>query len=323
MTQKSHPTQFGKLIGSSPAMQNVYELITKAAPTQVTVFLIGESGTGKEPTAETIHQMSDRSAGPFIAINCGAITPELVGSALFGHERGSFTGANQAHRGYFEQASGGTLFLDEIPETSAELQVKLLRVLETGTVIPVGGKRQIPVDVRVIAATNRNPLEAVKEGVLRKDLYYRLSTFPIPLPPLRERGDDIILLAEHFLSLLNQEHQTKIQFTPEALKILLALDWPGNVRELRNVVQRAYILADDKIDAEHISQNALDPAHLPQDLLHIPVGTTLREAEQKLIRATLEHFQDDKKKTADMLGISLKTLYNRIQEFQIEISSSR
>jgi len=317
MADKSEKTQFGKLIGCSPAMLNVYDLIGKAAPTSVTVFLIGESGTGKEPTAETIHKMSDRSTGPFIAINCGAITPELVGSALFGHERGSFTGANQAHRGYFEQASGGTLFLDEIPETTPELQVKLLRVLETGTVIPVGGKRQIPVDVRVIAATNRNPLEAVKDGILRKDLYYRLSTFPIYLPPLRERGNDIILLAEYFLSLLNQEHHTEVTFTASALEALLSLDWPGNVRELRNVVQRAYILADNCINAEHIGQNALDPSHLPQDLLHIPMGTTLREAEQKLIYATLEHFHDDKKKAADMLGISLKTLYNRLHEYRV------
>jgi DNA-binding NtrC family response regulator len=304
--------KFGHLIGQSAPMQEVYYLISKVAPTRATVLITGESGTGKELVAQTIHDLSNRASGPFIGINCGAITTELIGSALFGHERGSFTGANQAHRGYFEQASGGTLFLDELPETNPELQVKLLRVLETGKVIPVGGKRQIPVDVRVIAATNRNPLQAVKSGVLREDLYYRLSTFPIHLPPLRERDNDIVLLAQYYLKQFNQENQRDVRLTPAAIDKLTAFNWPGNVRELKNVIQRAFILADDKINPEHINTEL----HSTAADINIAIGTPLVEAEQYLIKATLDFYQGDQQKTATALGISLKSLLQALNQQQ-------
>lgn len=247
---------FGCLIGQSAEMCKMYSLIERVAPTNAAVFIVGETGSGKELVARTIHQFSKRANHPFIAINCAAITTELIGSALFGHERGSFTGANQAHEGYFKQASGGTLFLDELPESAPELQTKLLRVLETGTVIPVGGKRQINVDVRIIVATNRNPHKAIQQGVLREDLFYRLNTFPIVIPPLRNRRDDIALLAENFLDQLNKEAGRNVKLTKKAKLGLASRDWPGNIRELKNIIQRGFILAEDDMDLEHLIEDA-------------------------------------------------------------------
>src|SRR5437867_810022 len=229
--------RFGPLIGASAPMQRVYDLIAKVAQTDATVLLTGETGTGKELAAETIHSLSRRHKEPFLPVNCGAVSPNLIESELFGHERGSFTGADRMHRGYYERAHKGTLFLDEITEMPHELQVKLLRVLETSKVTRIGGNEQIPVDVRVLAATNRKPEEAVAKGKLREDLLYRLNVFPIPLPPLRDRRDDVDLLAEHFLALLNKEHDTSKEFTRPALNRLRSHSWPGNVRELKNLVQ--------------------------------------------------------------------------------------
>lgn len=246
---------FGYLIGNSASMRRMYNLIERVAPTSAAVFIIGETGSGKELVARTIHQHSERAKHPFIAINCAAITTELIGSALFGHERGSFTGASQAHDGYFRQATGGTLFLDELPESAPELQTKLLRVLETGTVIPVGGKRQISVDVRVIVATNRNPQKAIQEGILREDLFHRLNTFPIVIPPLRQRRDDIGRISNYFLNQLNEETGRQIKLTQKAILELYSRDWPGNIRELKNTIQRAFILADNKIDIEHLTED--------------------------------------------------------------------
>jgi two-component system, NtrC family, response regulator AtoC len=302
--------QFGHLIGQSAAMQSVYHLIEKVAPTKATVLIAGESGTGKELVAKTIHDMSHRATGPFIAINCGAISNELISSALFGHEKGSFTGAFSSHQGYFEQASGGTLFLDELSETSADLQVKLLRVLETGKLIPVGGKRQVNIDVRVVVAMNRNPFVAVKEGILRKDLYYRISTFPITLPLLSARGKDIEILASYFLKQFNQIGQRQVKFTPEALQLLYTLPWEGNVRELRNIVQRAFILADTSIYPKHINNQPLAAIEtMPSEMLVLPIGaTSLREAGNSLIHATLLQMGNDLNKTADTLGITIDKL---------------
>jgi two-component system response regulator AtoC len=307
--------RFGSLVGASPAMQKVYDLIARVAPTDATVLLIGESGTGKELVAETLHALSRRRKGPFLPLNCGAISPNLIESELFGHERGSFTGAERTHKGYFERAAGGTIFLDEITEMPFELQVKLLRVLETAAVIRIGGERPLPVDVRVIAATNRPPEEALAQGKLREDLLYRLKVFPLHLPPLRERGDDVELLSEHFLELLNTAEGVAKVFSRAALQRLRAHGWPGNVRELKNLIHHAFILADDEIGVDCL------PGIGGEDLqsgtsLHVRVGISLSEADRRLILATLNECGGDKRRAATVLGISLKTLYNRLKVYQ-------
>jgi DNA-binding NtrC family response regulator len=308
--------RFGRLIGSSPAMQEVYDLISRVAPTDASVLLTGESGTGKELVAETLHELSRRSKGPFVAVNCGAISPSLIESELFGHERGSFTGASRTHKGHFERARGGTVFLDEITEMPIELQVKLLRVLETRKLDRVGGEQPLSVDVRVIAATNRCPEEAVAEGKLREDLLYRLNVFPVTLPPLRARGDDIDRLANYFLKLLNRAEGTHKRFIPEALIHLRCYHWPGNVRELNNVVQRAFILADEEIGPHYL----LPPSAAKDDggthPLHFTVGVSIAEVERRLILATLDHCGGEKRRAAQILGVSLKTLYNRLNSYK-------
>jgi DNA-binding NtrC family response regulator len=307
--------RFGSLIGASTAMQKVYDLIARVAKTEATITITGETGTGKELVAQTVHEQSRRHKEPFLPINCGAVSPNLIESELFGHERGSFTGADRVHRGYFERANRGTLFLDEVTEMPIELQVKLLRVLETGTVTRIGGSELIKVDVRVIAATNRKPEEAVAQGKLREDLLYRLNVFPIELPPLRDRGDDIELLAEHFLNLLNKGEGTSKRWTATAMERLRQHNWPGNVRELRNVVQRAYILAEDEIGPESLPlARGLDEK--PSSSLAVRVGMSIAEAERRLIVATLEGCGGDKKQAAETLKISLKTLYNRLNEYK-------
>jgi DNA-binding NtrC family response regulator len=310
--------RFGLMVGASPAMQRVYDLLAKVGRKDATVLLVGETGTGKEVAAQTIHRLSRRHNEPFVAVNCGAVSASLIESELFGHERGSFTGADRMHRGVFEQAHRGTLFLDEVSEMPLELQVRLLRVLETGTLTRVGGTETIRVDVRVVAASNRRPEDAVAAGKLREDLLYRLNVFPISLPPLRERGDDVELLANQFLAELNREEGTDKRFAAPALARLRRHSWPGNVRELRNVVQRAFIVSDETIGAEALPLLAA-PAPAggegePGRLLFRP-GTRIAEVEKVLIVATLEHFEQDKKRTAAALGISLKTLYNRLNEY--------
>jgi len=313
--EKQEVGRLGLLLGASDPMQGLYEMLNRVAPTDATVFLIGESGTGKDLAAQTLHHLSRRSKGPFLPLNCGAISPTLIESELFGHERGSFTGAARRHKGYFERAHGGTLFLDEISEMPIELQVKLLRVLETGTVARIGGDQSVEVDVRVLAATNRDPHKAVHDGKLREDLLYRLSVFPIHMPPLRDRGDDIDLLAGYFLGELNQRHGTAKSFTDESIERLRSHSWPGNVRELKNVVHRAFIMAEEEIS----------PRCLPREVggdsgtlrsLHFQVGTSISEVERRLIMATLEMHGGNKRKTADILGVSLKTLYNRLNTYR-------
>src|SRR5260221_128580 len=242
--------RFGRLVGRSPSMQQVYDLIARVAPTQASVLLSGESGTGKELAAETIHLLSRRRDAPFLAVNCGAIAKTLIESELFGHEKGSFTGAESSRRGYFEEAHDGTLFLDEVSDMAPELQGRLLRVLETGKILRVGGSDAVTVDVRVIAATNRDPATLVREGIMRGDLFYRLNAFPIALPHLRERGGDIELLSDHFLAAVNAREQTKKRWAAEARALLHEYGWPGNVRELKNTVERAAILADRPICAQ-------------------------------------------------------------------------
>ncbi len=313
--------RFGKLVGGSPAMQRVYDLIAKVAPTSAAVLVTGESGTGKELVAETVHALSPRRAGPFVPVNCAAVPETLIESALFGHERGSFTGASQQHRGYFERASGGTLFLDEITEMPAALQARLLRVLETGAVARIGSERTVEVDVRVVAATNRAPETAIREGRLREDLYYRLNVFPISLPPLREREGDVEALAEYFLAGLNREAGTDRRFSARARERLRRHGWPGNVRELKNAVQRAFIMAESEVEmdpgegAEGPRSPAAGAAPGGPGPEGIQVGMALAEVERRMILATLERCGGDKKRTAETLGISLKTLYNRLNVY--------
>ncbi|HWZ86564.1 MAG TPA: sigma-54 dependent transcriptional regulator [Thermoanaerobaculia bacterium] len=237
--------RLGELLGLSGPMKKIFEVIRRVARSNAPVFVTGASGTGKEVVAMTIHRLSRRASSPFVAFNCGAISPNLIESELFGHERGAFTGADKRRIGYFEEANGGTLFLDEVTEMGSELQVKLLRVLEAKTVRRVGGSQDIRVDVRLVSATNRDPLEAVKEGKLREDLYYRLNVLPITLPTLAERREDLSMLAEHFRKQIDdQEKEGVTAWDPAALEVLQRWDWPGNVRELRNVVHRAYVMTE-------------------------------------------------------------------------------
>ncbi len=321
--------RFGHLVGRSDSMRRVYEQVARVAGTSVTVFITGESGTGKELVARTVHDMSRRKAKPFLAVNCGAISPHLIESEIFGHERGSFTGAERQHQGFFERAHGGTLFLDEITEMPPALQVKLLRVLESGTFMRVGSTVAQETDVRVVAAANRDLAQAVAEGALREDLLYRLNVFPIAMPPLRERPEDIALLAEHFLRQIGEREGQVRRATPQALARLAQYGWPGNVRELRNVLQRAWVMATgEEIGDEWLPAPSLpspDPAGSGREpgmraaasagALSVPVGMPLVAVERQVILATLEHFAHHKERTAAALGVSLKTLYNRLKEY--------
>ena len=310
------PGRFGKMYGSSAVMRELYRQIGRVAPTGVTVLLVGESGTGKELAAHAIHELSSRRQRPFIAVNCGAISPHLIESEMFGHERGSFTGADRQHKGYFERADGGTLFLDEVTEMPLDLQVKLLRVLETGQFMRVGTNREIGCDIRIVAATNRNPEQAVQEGKLREDLYYRLNVFPLELPPLRERGEDILFLAERFLLAQNEETGRAKVFSTRAAAALSQYEWPGNVRELKNFVRRAFIMAEgDELDTDLLAPQVSPSGDLAGGQVSVPVGETLAEADRRLILATLERCKGVKKQAAAVLGISPKTLYNRLEEY--------
>ena len=315
--------RFGRLYGNSLAMRTVYQMVEKVAPTEASVLLIGESGTGKELVANAIHDESAARAGAFVAINCGAFSPHLIEAELFGYERGAFTGAVRSHRGCFERASGGTLFLDEITEMPLELQIKLLRALETGCFYRVGGEQELSVNVRIIAATNRDPNQAVAQGRLREDLLYRLAVFPLPLPPLRARGPDIELLAQHFLDELNAPTASAKVFSAAARDYLARHTWPGNVRELKNAVQRAFIMADTEVNFEPAEQTPIamrDKAIAPAgSSLHFAIGTPLETIEREVIVATLEHCRGRKRETAQLLGVSLKTLYNRLNEYQAKL----
>jgi two-component system, NtrC family, response regulator AtoC len=315
--------RFGHLWGRSTPMQRIYEQIARVSGTAVTVLITGESGTGKELVARTLHDLSRRRHAPFLAVNCGAISPQLIESEIFGHEKGSFTGAERQHQGFFERANGGTLFLDEVTEMPLALQVKLLRVLETGTFMRVGSTVVQETDVRLVAATNRDPMEAVKAGKLREDLFYRLNVFPIALPTLRERGGDVELLAEHFVGEVSSREGAVKTFSPTARAKLLRYRWPGNVRELRNVVQRNYVMTEGSVIGEEWlpvnppEREALSVA-LSGDELRIRIGTSMAEAERQLILATMRYYNHHKEQAAAVLGISLKTLYNRLKEYSAE-----
>jgi DNA-binding NtrC family response regulator len=306
---------FGCLIGESPAMLAVYEQIEKVARTPSPVLILGETGTGKELVAESIHRASARP-GQFVAVNCGSLSRELAASELFGHEKGSFTGAVRRHPGFFKRADGGTLFLDELAEMPLELQPHFLRVLETGSVLPVGSEREVPVDARTVAATNRDPKKAIADKALREDLYYRLSVFPITLPPLRARIQDVPLLVEHFLSQAQTAGAQGRRFSAEDAARLRAYHWPGNVRELRHVVLRAAIMSDPNDSVLRLPERFDSPFNEPNGQQGLAIGRSIRDVERELIMRTLEHLNGDKRAAAETLGISLNTLYNRLNAYE-------
>jgi transcriptional regulator with PAS, ATPase and Fis domain len=318
----SHRGVLGEIVGGSPVMRQLFSLISQVGPTSASVLITGESGTGKELVARAVHRLSPRAANPFIAINCAAMPETLIESELFGHEKGAFTGAVERHAGCFEQAHNGTVLLDEIADMPIGTQAKLLRVLEDGKIRRLGGKSEMPVNVRVIAATNWPPDKALKENRLREDLYYRLNVFHIALPPLRERKEDIPAICEAIVANLNKKHNCHISgLHPEVLERYQAASWPGNVRQLRNVLERAVIVA---------GQGTLLPKHLPVDpsipgsaptgpeigddeSIRIQVGPKMSEIEQSYIDLVLKHTNQNKTRAAEILGLSLRTLHNRVK----------
>lgn len=312
---RSELDQFGLLLGSSKPMRKLFRIIRKAAASQVNVLVTGESGVGKELVANTIHLMSDRRDRDIMTLNCGAISPELIESELFGHVKGAFTGATETRSGIFEQADGSTLFLDEVTEMPLEQQVKLLRVLETGEYRKVGSNESQYCDVRVVSATNRDPAQAIKDEVFREDLYFRLAQFPIPVPPLRARGGDIVGLAQHFLAYRNSEEDTALEISEAALEKLASHTWPGNVRDLKYTIERAYILAEQVIEASHILLDSLEEDETP---LSVPEGSSLEEIEKQVILNTLDETGGKKNETAERLGISVKTLYNKLERYKTD-----
>jgi len=312
---------FGRLVAGAPTMQEVTRHLELAAPTDAMVLIVGETGTGKELVARTIHEQSPRRKGPFVALNCAAIPETLLESEIFGHEKGAFTGAVERRQGCFELADGGILFLDEVAEMQPATQVKFLRVLQEGRFRRIGGKSETQVDVRVIAATNKDPLKAVQEGALREDLYYRLNVFTITVPPLRERMEDLEALVQAFLEAFNERHGRAVRGVDEAaLAVLRRHRWPGNVRELENVIERAVIMCPgDLIRAEHLpaSLASAPPVQVAEGAgVALPVGTTVAEAERQLILRTLAHTGNNKARAAEILGISLKTLHNKLNRYK-------
>ena len=308
-----------QLLGASPVMQEVLRLIERVGPTDAGVLLTGESGSGKELAARAIHETSARRTRPFLALNCGAIPANMIEAELFGYEKGSFGSAVRAHAGVFERANGGTLLLDEITEMPPEMQTRLLRVLETKKFYRVGANVEQACDVRVISATNRCPLTAVQNGQLREDLLYRLAVFPIELPPLRTRGDDVELLAEHFLEELNAQAGTHKRLSTMARLTLKTHSWPGNVRELKNCIERAFILGDGVLELAPLLQNASRAdSDDGRERLDIRVGSRIYDMERSLIEATLDYFKGNKRRAADALGCSLKTLYNKLNGYSAQ-----
>jgi len=311
---------FGELVGKSKVMQEVYAVIEQVASSSASVLITGESGTGKELVARTIHNLSPRRNAPFLAINCSAIPETLMESELFGHEKGAFTGASSRRSGCFELAHSGTLLLDEIAEMPPLLQAKLLRVVEERSVRRLGSRKEIPVDVRLLAATNRDPHEAVQRGTLREDLLYRLNVITIELPALSQRKDDLPLLAQHLVTQLAAKHQRSARFlSPEALVALQFHAWPGNVRELRNVIERAVIICSgEQIERHHFAPYPFEQRERirTEDTVTFPVGTPIEVVERQMIMRTLQKTENNKTRAAQLLGISLKTLHNKLNLYR-------
>ncbi|MBI5471799.1 MAG: sigma-54-dependent Fis family transcriptional regulator [Ignavibacteriae bacterium] len=309
-------TSFEEIVGESPAMQLVRQTIATVAPSDANVFVWGESGTGKELVAKALHSKSKRASKPFIAINCAALPKDILENELFGHEKGAFTGALGQKPGCFELADGGTLFLDELGEMSSETQAKLLRAVEEQSFRRLGGRHEIKVDVRVVAATNREVASALDQGILRSDLYYRLSVVELELPPLRNRKHDIVPLATHFLRLFSLKYGKEIKgFTSDYIEMLLSYHWPGNIRELRNAVERAVVICPgESISVLDLPEKILKTQN---EIMHIsiPIGSSVEEAEKKLILETLASVGNNKAKAARILGVSRKTLHNKLHSF--------
>ena len=312
----------GPILGASAPMQEIYRLIELAAASSAPVLITGETGTGKELVARTIHQMSARAKGPFVAVNCSAIPETLMESELFGHEKGAFTGAHERKAGYFELADTGTIFLDEITEMSPALQVKYLRILQDGVVRRIGGKTELKVDVRIMAATNRDALQAVRDKLLREDLYYRINVLAISLPPLRRRVDDIPLLVESFIAEFNGKYDRHVKSVDEtAMMRLRDHAWPGNIRELRNIIERAVVgCAEDLITPTLLPLGLAPPERREQangDGVLLPLGTTLEQGERELILRTLESVNNNKTRAASILGTTPKTLHNKTRRWRM------
>ena len=311
---------FGELVGKSESMREIYALIEQVAPTSANVLITGESGTGKELVARTLHKLSPRRDKPFVAINCSAIPETLMESELFGHEKGAFTGAASRRAGCFELAHTGTLLLDEIAEMPPVLQAKLLRVIEERAVRRLGSRKEIEVDVRLLAATNRREQQAVSDGKLRGDLLYRLNVFTIHLPPLSERKEDLALLAQHLVTKLAEKHNRPARFlSPAAIEALQFHAWPGNVRELRNVIERAVVIcSSEQIERHHFAPYPIEQRQRlrDEDTITLPVGTPIEEVERQMIMRTLQKTRNNKTRAAELLGISLKTLHNKLNLYR-------
>jgi two-component system response regulator HydG len=309
----------GEIVGQSEAIRRTLELLAQAAPSAATILLSGESGTGKELLARYAHRLSERKDGPFVAVNCAALPETLLESELFGHERGAFTGAVEKRAGRFERANDGTLFLDEVGEMAPAVQVRLLRVLQEGELERVGGQAVVPVNVRVVAATNRTLEDDVEDGRFREDLYYRLNVIRVQVPPLRVRHGDVVLLAQHFLGVFATKNKKSLfGLSDAALQALDAYQWPGNVRELENTIERAVVLCrGDVIGVEDLPEpiaNAHADVRASASGVFIPFGTPLEEVERRLIHETLARCGGDKKTAARLLGITARTIYRKLDE---------
>ncbi|HWB85179.1 MAG TPA: sigma-54 dependent transcriptional regulator [Bryobacteraceae bacterium] len=326
--QLSYQGILGDLVADSPAMKEIFSLIRQVAPTTASVFITGESGTGKELVARAIHRLSSRNGGPFVAVNCAALPESLIESELFGHEKGAFTGAIGRRAGCFERAQNGTLLLDEIGEMPIGTQAKLLRVIEESKVRRLGGTADIPISVRVLAATNHSPEQAIRDKLLREDLYYRLNVFHISLPPLRERKQDLLAIGTALIRDLNKKHGCRVtHISPPVLQRFDLHSWPGNVRELRNVMERAVILAGEgEIELRHLPNplrsepQPIAPPAQEEGTLVYRVGGCMKDVEEAYIRLTLQHTGNNRRRAAEMLGISLHTLYNKLRLYREERS---
>ncbi|MCW5978180.1 MAG: sigma-54-dependent Fis family transcriptional regulator [Bryobacteraceae bacterium] len=310
------------MVGESAPMQELFSMIRLVAPNKAPVLITGESGTGKELVARAIHSLSGRSKGPFVAINCAALPETLIESELFGHEKGAFTGALERRAGAIERAHGGTLLMDELGEMPVGTQAKLLRVLEDSVVQRLGGRGDTQVDVRYLAATNRDPLQSIRDSKLREDLYYRLNVFHLQLPPLRERREDLAVLCSALIQSLNRRHECRVAgVDAEVMELFQQYHWPGNVRELRNALERAVILArDELVRVRHLpppfhSRPKPKPSSEEPGVVKLAVGTSVGEAEEALIRLTLEHTRNNKTRAAEILGISTRTLHVKLKEY--------
>jgi DNA-binding NtrC family response regulator len=322
-SQLSYQGVLGDLVGDSPCMKEIFSLIRQVAPTTASILISGESGTGKELVARAVHTLSSRSGGPFVAVNCAALPESLMESELFGHEKGAFTGAAERRLGCFEQAQNGTLLLDEIGEMPIGTQAKLLRVIEESKVRRLGGTADIPISVRVLAATNRVPEKAVQSGLLREDLYYRLNVFHVELPPLRDRKQDIPSISAALIRDLNKKHGCRVtHLSQDVLASFAASAWPGNVRELRNLLERAVIMAaEGEIQLRHLPGTVRAPQpvavpNVPENVLQVPVGSKLGDVERAYLELTLKYTRNNKKRAAELLGLCLRTLHNKLRLYE-------